>query len=169
MSFEDKISKAIGAVRTDEVADAARWRGQCVDCYAQIEFLVGTALRELWSTGLKKPPQPPFTYRTKMVALRDAVSEHGCISDPLLFRTLDQLHAACDRRNLIVHASGTVSQTPSGDWIWMGCYLPADRETDIVAKAITRSDAELLETDLKRKIQSLTSQLLCLRKKAVTK
>ena len=169
MSFEDKISAAVGASRTDEVIDAARWRGQCVDCYAQIEFLVGTALRELWNNGHKAPSQPLFTYRTKIAALREAVGEEGFIKYAQLFRTLDQLHAACDRRNLIVHSSGTVSRTPSGDWVWTGCYLPADKETELVVEAITRFEAERLETDLRRTIQSLTSQLSCLRKKAVTK
>ena len=169
MSFEDKISAAVGTCRTDEAVDAARWRGQCVDCYAQIEFLVGTALRELWSIGHRAPSQPLFTYRTKIAALREAVGEDGFISYAQLFRTLDQLHAACDRRNLIVHSSGTVSRTPAGDWVWMGCYLPADRQTEIVAEAITRSEADRLEVDLRRTIQTLTSQLTCLRKKAVTK
>jgi len=169
MSFEDKISAPAGKSRTDEVGDAARWRGQCVDCYAQIEFLVGTALRELRSTGHKAPSQPLFTYRTKIAALRDAVGEDGFIAYAQLFRTLDQLHAACDRRNLIVHSTGSVSRTPAGDWIWMGCYLPADKETEIVAEAITLSEANRLEIDLRRTIQSLTSQLSCLRKKAVTK
>ena len=169
MSFEDKISAAVGTSRTDEVIVAARWRGQCVDCYAQIEFLVGTALRELWSIGHKAPSQPLFTYRTKIAALRDAVGEDGFTKYAQLFRTLDQLHAACDLRNLIVHSSGTVSKTPAGDWVWTGCYLPADKEAEVVVEAITRSDAERLEADLRRTIQSLTSQLSCLRKKAVTK
>ena len=158
MSFEEKISAATRAPETDGSVDAARWRGQCVDCYAQIEFLVGTALREIWDNGHKPPPQPLFTYRTKIAALRDAVGE-GRFRYERLFDTLDQLHGACDRRNLIVHSSGTVSQTPAGDWVWTGCYIPAERESDIVSQAITRPEAHSLELELSRTIQSLRSQL----------
>jgi hypothetical protein len=142
--------------------DAARWRGQCVDYYAQIEFLVGTTLREL---SEKDETAPQFTYRTKIAALRDAVKG----KHPNLFRTLEKLHCSCDRRNLIVHASGAVTQTPAGHWMWTGCYLLSDRQADMVAEAIARPEAEKLEIELKGTVQSLKSHLASLKKRAVTK
>jgi len=166
MSFEDQIA---AAVRTSAggVGDAVRWRGQCVDYYAQIEFLVGIALRELWRNGLKPPSQSLYTYRTKIAALREAVAKGGFAPYERLHRALDQLHADCDRRNLIVHASGTVGETPAGDWFWTGCYFQAEAP-DMVAEVITRAEAGAMETGLKRTIQSLTSQLDRIRKRAVT-
>ncbi|WP_395623804.1 hypothetical protein [Sphingomonas daechungensis] len=169
MSFEEQIAPAVGTPEADAASDAARWRGQCVDCYAQIEFLVGTALREIWAVGHKSPSQPLFTYRTKIASLRDAVGEDGFFHYKGLFRTLDELYGACDRRNLIVHSTGAVSQTPAGEWVWTGCYIPPDKDADIVAEAITRSGADQLERRLRRTIQRLTAQLSHMRKKAVTK
>jgi hypothetical protein len=167
MSFEDQIAAAIPMSAADGVADAARWRGQCVDYYARIEFLVGISLRELWKNGHKPPPQPLYTYRTKIAALRDALAEGSFSPYARLHRALNQLHTDCDRRNLIVHASGTVGETPAGDWVWTGCYIPAEAP-DMVAKVITRAEAEVMETGLKRTIQSLSSQLARISRRAVT-
>ena len=168
MSFEDSISAATEASGNGVTVDSLRWRGQCVDHYAQIEFLIGTALRDLWNSGHNVPSQPLFTYRTKIAALRDAVGEAGFYAYKGLHSTLDRLHSACDQRNLIVHSSGAVSETPAGDWVWTGCYIPAEREFDLVSRAITQPEAFNLETELRRTIQSLKSRLSHLKTKVVT-
>jgi hypothetical protein len=142
-------------------ADATRWRGQCVDYYAQIEFLVASSLRKLKDDGRELP----FTYRAKIAGLREALNN----KQSRLFGTLDQLHADCERRNLIVHACGSVALTPVGDWTWTGSYIPSGEDNKIVAKAITRPEADSLEEDLRRTVQSLKQQLASLKKEAVAK
>ena len=142
-------------------ADAARWRGQCVDYYAQIEFLVGSALRQLDDDGRALP----FTYRTKIADLQKALNKkQSKLSD-----TLEQLLGDCERRNLIVHACGTVVVTPAGDWSWMGTYFRSGEATEFAAEAITRPEADKLEEELRRTVQSLKQQLAGLKKEAVTK
>ena len=136
-------------------AEAARWRGQCVDYYAQIEFLVATALRKL-----DDERELPFTYRTKIAGLKDALN--GAQSK--LLGTLEQLHGDCRRRNLIVHACGTVALTPAGDWSWTGSYIPSDEDIDFVAKTITRPEADRVEEELRRTVQRLRQQLDSLKK-----
>ena len=86
-----------------------------------------------------------------------------------LFATLDQLYDDCDRRNLVVHACASVALTPTGDWTWTGNYIRSGEHTEIVAKAITRSEATKFEEELRRTVQSLRQQLPSLKKKAVTK
>ena len=142
-------------------AEATRWRGQCVDYYAQIEFLIAMALRKLNGDAR----DPPFTYRTKIAGLRDALDNKRS----KLFSALDQLHSDSERRNLIVHACGTVALTPAGDWSWTGSYIPSGEDIDFVAKTITRPEADRLEEELRRTVQSLRQQLDSLKKEAVTK
>lgn len=156
-----RVNAPVSIQSSQASADATRWRGQCVDYYAQIEFLVASALRKLNDDGR----EPPFTYRTKIAGLRDALDNKRS----KLFGTLDQLHGDCERRNLIVHACGSVALTPAGDWSWTGSYIPSGDDTDFVAKTITRPEAHCFEEELRRTVQSLKQQLPSLKNEAVTK
>ena len=165
MSVDLPISLSPRDMHREAIDDVNRWRGHCTDLFARIDAAVAETLEVLAETGA--PVKTPHLFGQRMPAMRDALASDlpfAVKSGPIL-KMFDALGPHLARRNIIIHATGSVWINPGGAWLWRYCVTPSGKNRSQEQGSIDRCEALAIEKELAPMCRSFCDQLSNLRRR----
>lgn len=134
----------------EAIDDVNRWRGYCTDKFARIDEAVATALEAMAAKNPKANVRTPHLFGQRIAALRAALQPDqpfAAKAKPVL-DALDKLETNLARRNIFVHATGSVWVDAKGRWLWRYCVTPSGRNRAQEKGTIDRDEAAAMEKQL---------------------
>ena len=150
MTIVQPISPTLGAAHQNALDDANRWRGSCVEKFARIDQAVATALEAMVAKDPSAKVRTPHLFGQRIAALRAALQPgqpFAAKSGPVL-KALDKLEPYLAKRNILVHATGSVWVNAKGGWLWHHRVTPSGRSRVQDKDAIDCAEAIGIEKTL---------------------
>lgn len=141
-----------------------RWRGRCLECFVRIEDAAAQTLRALSSSQTGTAHAPPM-FGARITELGKVVAEGGALGEKGggVRKALVELQYIVERRNVLVHGTGTVWIDGGGKWLCRYRFTPSGRGKSEVFDLITSVEADKFEKDIARLARSLSDKLRDLR------
>lgn len=156
MSAELPIVLTLEQAHHAAIKDVSRWRGHCIESFARLERGMTLTL-QAFPTGECGKAATVFGERLKRLAA--AVAQDGSHPHARIRKALADMDEQLERRNLMVHATGSIYVNRQGRWLWRYSCLPTKAGAEEQCGAITQAEGERIERDLATSVQSLCEQL----------
>lgn len=161
MSAEVPISASLRDKHRDAVHEFCRWRGLCVDHYAQIESSMAKAVEAISAHNKGSKAKRPTMFGASLLAVKKAVGAAGPFASAGtdIHVALENADAALSERNKLIHATGRVLIDEDGAWVWLYRYQPTGANKSLEEGFITQNKAKSREKELRQSREDLKDKL----------
>jgi hypothetical protein len=150
MTIEQPISPTLADAHQTALDDANRWRGSCTEKFARIDQAVAEALEAMAAKEPNANVRTPHLFGQRIAAFRAALQPGKPLpaKSGQVLKALDKLEPYLAKRNILVHATGSVWVNAKGGWLWRYCVTPSGRNRVQDKGAIDRTEAHGIEKTL---------------------
>lgn len=168
------ISPTLVDAHREATDDFNRWRGRCIECFARIEQATIRAMNAFIEYELLKAGEDQTMFGPRLKAVEKALKTPPLSKPGKHCRdALTALQSAIDRRNILVHATGSIWIDNHNNWLWTYHFMSNAKGNPTEVGKLGCDEAGEIERLLASKSRSfcdhLNNVVIGLKKAAVTK